>query len=122
MAEPKKETVQISLSPGPEQAGPALSVAKREATRILLPTRVAGGPILRVPPKITPSPSAEATTTIPSATPLSLLPDTGIQPAPAVITSRPVSSVEGIPRPVCWALLGISTLIFLIQIWNYVVS
>jgi hypothetical protein len=45
-----------------------------------------------------------------------------VQPAPVVITSRPVAPVDAISPPLCWALLGISALIFLIQIWNYVVS
>ena len=89
MAEPKKETVQISLASGPQQAGPAPSVPKRDAIPIVLPMR---------PPSVLP------------------------QPAPAVIPSRLVTPVDAIPPPVCWALLGISTLIFLIQIWNYVVS
>ena len=130
MAEPKEETVQISLPPGPEPAGPALSVAKREGTRILLPTRGAGGPILRVPPKITPSSSADALLQ-PLPKPPGIEKEIArpvppiaadIQPSPIVITSRPKSSVEAIPCSLCWALLAISTLIFLIQIWNYVVS
>ena len=130
MAEPKKETVQISLASGPQQAGPAPSVAKREASRILLPTRLPGGPIQRVPPKITPSSSAEALLQpLPKPPGIEkeiarLVPPSaaGIQPAPMVITSRPSNSAEAISRPLCWVLLGISTLIFLIQIWNYVVS
>jgi hypothetical protein len=43
-------------------------------------------------------------------------------PAPVLITSKPVVPIDAIPRPLCWAALGISALIFLIQIWNYVVS
>jgi hypothetical protein len=42
--------------------------------------------------------------------------------APGVITSRPVAPVDAIPRSLAWGLLGVSTVIFLIQIWNYVVS
>jgi hypothetical protein len=52
---------------------------------------------------------------------ISLLP----RPAPAaplIITSKPLSQLDVITRPLCWALLGISAVIFLIQIWNYVVS
>jgi hypothetical protein len=41
---------------------------------------------------------------------------------PAVITSQPPVPIETIPRALCWALVGISAVIFLIQIWNYVVS
>jgi hypothetical protein len=39
-----------------------------------------------------------------------------------VINSQSVTAAETIPRPLCWALAGLSTVIFLIQIWNYVVS
>ena len=42
--------------------------------------------------------------------------------APGVITSRPVAPVDAIPRSLVWGLLGVSAVIFLIQIWNYVVS
>jgi hypothetical protein len=44
------------------------------------------------------------------------------QSAPALPTPQSVASIETIPRPLCWAALAISALIFLIQIWNYVVS
>jgi hypothetical protein len=54
--------------------------------------------------------------------PLLVHPPAGITPAPAVITSRPLPRVEPIPRSLCWALFAISAVIFLIQIWNYVVS
>ena len=54
--------------------------------------------------------------------PLPANPVGGIQPAPVIISSRPLAPLDTIPRPVCWALLAISVAIFLIQIWNYVVS
>ena len=40
----------------------------------------------------------------------------------SVSTSAAISAFDSIPRPFCWALLGISALIFLIQIWNYALS
>jgi len=46
----------------------------------------------------------------------------GIQPAPVIITSKPLAPLDTIPRPLCWAVLAVSVLIFLIQIWNCVVS
>ena len=49
-------------------------------------------------------------------------PTTAVQTAPVIITSKPLAQLDVIPRPLCWALLGISAVIFLIQIWNYVVS
>ncbi|MFL6589125.1 MAG: hypothetical protein ACJ8M4_03035 [Chthoniobacterales bacterium] len=54
--------------------------------------------------------------------PVLIHPTPGIQPAPVVITSRPIARAEAIPRSLCWTLLAISAVIFLIQIWNYVVS
>jgi hypothetical protein len=44
------------------------------------------------------------------------------QPAPVIRTPQPVAPIDTILRPLCWTMLGISVLIFLIQIWNYVVS
>ncbi|HWM23586.1 MAG TPA: hypothetical protein VNP98_02085 [Chthoniobacterales bacterium] len=45
------------------------------------------------------------------------------QTAPALVaTSIPVDPFDSIPRWFCWGLLGLSTLIFLIQIWNYALS
>src|SRR6478735_1752773 len=58
MAEPKKETVRIALPPRPEQAASAPSIVKRDTARIVLPTRTPVAPIRRLPPKITPLPSA----------------------------------------------------------------
>jgi hypothetical protein len=132
MAEPKKETVRISLPRTP-----------------MPPSR-------RLPPNIAPTPVADATMETPTLMPdasallqpmpkppgtpdmpasinrgprnetarISILPRPvgGAQAPPVVITSSPVAPVEAIPRPLCWLLLGISTAIFLIQIWNYVVS
>jgi hypothetical protein len=40
------------------------------------------------------------------------------QPAPAIPTPQSVAPIDTIPRPLCWAALAISVLIFLIQIWN----
>ena len=198
MDEPKKEIVRISLPAGPEQAGSAPSIEKRDTARIVLPTRTPVTPIRRLPPTITPMPAAEAAagtatvlprrppvTTPPSSSPLlqplpkppgiegdaarpvplaagsSIAPSVNrgpkketarisvlprptpapapvsnmtktqpllvhpvgtIQPAPVIITSKPLPRADAIPRPLCWALLGVSAVIFLIQIWNYVVS
>jgi hypothetical protein len=42
--------------------------------------------------------------------------------APVVITSKPVAPLDVIPRSLAWTIFAVSALIFLIQIWNYVVS
>jgi hypothetical protein len=181
MAEPKKETVPISLRPRLEQPGSALEVTKPDPARIVPPTRMPMTPIRRLPPKIAPhlvEPTADTGAVAPAgASPIlqpmpkppglqegpkstialpgdrglkqetariSILPRpapvappainiTKTQPllaqpaaparvAPVVLTSRPLAPLEIIPRPLCWALVGVSGVIFLIQIWNYVVS
>jgi hypothetical protein len=47
-----------------------------------------------------------------------------VMPASPVIvaTSAARDPFDSISRPLCWALLGVSALIFIIQIWNYAVS
>jgi hypothetical protein len=135
MTEPKKETVS---SPGTE---------KRDATRIVLPTRT---PVPRLPPKIMPASAAESPLLQPLPKPpgvdarISILAGPVSAPAPAInltkteplrvhpaasppaapliITTKPLPRVDAIPRSLCWGLFAISTVIFLIQIWNYVVS
>lgn len=45
------------------------------------------------------------------------------QAAPGIAaTSNAIDAFDSIPRGFCWGLLGLSTLIFLIQIWNYALS
>ena len=46
-----------------------------------------------------------------------------VQAAPDfAATSNPVDAFDLIPRWFCWGLLGLSALIFLIEIWNYALS
>ena len=116
MVEPKQETLQISSSQEPRQPGSATDVAKPDTRRIVPPTPS----IRRLPPKITPH-QAEATGPKKETARVNIV----ARPAPTtpvLVTSRPVVASETIPRPLCWALAGISVAIFLIQIWNYVVS
>jgi hypothetical protein len=142
MAEPNKETVRIALSPAPIRrlppkimpsaaAGPASAVPGRPP--LVTPTVA---PTLQPMPK--PPGQEKEGDAIAAAAPvnrgpkpetarINLLPRPaqpgGTPPvAPVVITSGPVVPEETIPRPLCWALAGISVVIFLIQIWNYVVS
>jgi hypothetical protein len=37
------------------------------------------------------------------------------------VSSAPsvVSAIDAVPLPILWALLGVSALTFLIQLWNY---
>ena len=104
--------------PGGETAiGPESSVVeaasinrgpKKETTRINILPR----------PAAPPAPPINMTKT----QPLLVHPVGTAQPAPVVIPSRPITPIDAIPRPLGWTLVGISTVIFLIQIWNYVVS
>ena len=205
MAEPKKETVRIALPPRPDKTASSPSIAKRDTARIVLPSRTPVAPLRRLPPKITPLPSADTPaeaapnslrrppvtpppgpTTSPLLQPLpkppgvennaaikplpatdeaeaerdagasihsgpkketariSILPQPspapapsinmtktqpllvrpapGVQPPPVIISSKPLDPFDLLPRSFCWGLFGIAALIFLIQIWNYVVS
>lgn len=40
----------------------------------------------------------------------------------SIATSTSIDAFDSIPGWFCWGLLGLSTLIFLIQIWNYALS
>jgi hypothetical protein len=55
--------------------------------------------------------------------PLIMRPTPVVQAAPVIVTtSSAPDPFDSIPRSLCWLLLGISALIFFIQIWNYAVS
>ncbi|MFN2542729.1 MAG: hypothetical protein ABR514_11280 [Chthoniobacterales bacterium] len=52
--------------------------------------------------------------------PLVTMPEVTAPPSvPLTVTSEPPPGVENIPMPLCWAVLGISALILILQIWNY---
>jgi hypothetical protein len=140
MTEPKKETVS------------APSSEKRDTTRIVLPARTpvprlppkiipapaAESPLLQPlpkPPGIEPNKETARISILPRPvpTPAPAINMTKTQPLvvhpagnapapPAIITTKPLPRVDAIPRSLCWGLFAISTVIFLIQIWNYVVS
>jgi hypothetical protein len=69
-----------------------------------------------------PAPVAAPAINMTKTQPLLIHPAGTVPAAPVVITSRPVAPVDAVPRSLAWGLVGISGLIFLIQIWNYVVS
>ncbi len=73
---------------------------------------------------ILPRPTAPTAPTInmTKTQPLLIHPAGATPSAPVVITSKPVAPVDAISRSLGWALLAVSAMIFLIQIWNYVVS
>jgi hypothetical protein len=69
-----------------------------------------------------PTPAAAQAINMTKTQPLLIQPTGAVPMAPVVITSKPVAPVDAIPRSLAWGLLAISAVIFLIQIWNYVVS
>jgi hypothetical protein len=52
--------------------------------------------------------------------PLMAMPISAAQAAPVkVADSSPEAIIDSIPTPFCWALLGVSAVTFLIQLWTY---
>ena len=52
--------------------------------------------------------------------PLVTMPETTAPPSvPLTVTSEPPSPAETLPMRLCWAVLGVSAVILIIQIWNY---
>ena len=106
---PKPPGVEDESAPVPATEAPSVHRGpKKETARISILPR----------PAATPAPAINMTKT----QPLLVQPSTAAPAAPVIITSKPLAPLDAIPRPLCWAVLGISALIFLIQIWNYVVS
>jgi hypothetical protein len=92
MAEPKKETARIAFPQKPE------TIVRRPPP--ILPSQAASPPVLHRLPK-----------------------PNGVPPPPAIVaTSKTIDAFDSIPRWFCWGLLGLSSLIFFIQIWNYALS
>ena len=89
---PKKETARISILP--DRAAPA-APAKMAKTQPLITAPEAKAPA--APVKIAP-------------------PAAGV---PIVPPGVELTGIDAIPRPLVWAVFGISAVTFLIQIWNY---
>jgi hypothetical protein len=142
MAEPNKETVRIALSAAP---------IRRLPPKIMpAPSTGQASAISRKPPLVAPaiSPTPQPLPKPPdpekqekeiavappenrgpkqdtariNTLPHPVHPGATTPVAPVVIAPGPGAPAETIPRPLCCALAGISAVIFLIQIWNYVVS
>jgi hypothetical protein len=54
--------------------------------------------------------------------PLIMRPGAVMPTSPVVATSNAPDAFDSTPRWLCWGLLGLSSLIFFIQFWNYAVS
>ena len=134
MADPEKEPVRGAL-PHMSETTPGLrdDGAKRDMARIPLPTRTPAvlprrpPPMISLPTNVVASPILHP---LPKPAGVSVQPGpptqpavTSLQPAPVIAaTPRAIDAFDSIPRSFCWGLLGISVLIFLIQIWNYALS
>jgi hypothetical protein len=100
-----------------------------DTARIPLPARTPVIPPRQSPPAITPQFPVNTSLSIPSSQRPPVLPllmkhpaAAFLQPAPLVVGSNAIDAFDAIPRWFCWGLLGISSLIFFIQIWNYTLS
>jgi hypothetical protein len=122
------------LQPLPKPPGAESNAGPGAAVRPVPPAREENGmsalSVNRGPKKETarisvlPRPVSTAAPTInmTKTQPLLIQPAGTTPVAPVVITSKPLAPVDAIPRSLALGLLGISAVIFLIQIWNYVVS
>jgi hypothetical protein len=131
MAEPNKETVRIALSPAPIRRLPPKimpSSSTGPASAVGQPPRLAPAtsPTLQPLPKLPGQEKEGEAITAAASVNRGPKPETArinlIARPPQPGTTTLVAPVETIPRPLCWVLAGTSAVIFLIQIWNYVVS
>ncbi|MGI8432587.1 MAG: hypothetical protein ACR2MW_09915 [Chthoniobacterales bacterium] len=68
----------------------------------------------------TPDSPMKATVRLGTTQPLNIPPVGAIRTMPAPVAPvPPVALVESVPATFCWALLGVSALILLIQLWTY---
>jgi hypothetical protein len=52
--------------------------------------------------------------------PLVTMPEVTAPPSvPLTVTAESPPVAEGTPMSLCWAVLGVSALILIVQIWNY---
>jgi hypothetical protein len=67
-----------------------------------------------------PRPRALPAVQMKKAQPLVTMPEITLQNAPLTVATKDTSAtVDAIPMPLCWTLLGVSAAILIIQIWTY---
>ena len=67
-----------------------------------------------------PRPNASPALPMKKNQPLITMPESTSQSARLTVAPKDTSAmVDAIPMPFCWTLLGVSTVILIIQIWNY---
>jgi hypothetical protein len=104
---------------------PALSPSDEAASQSDLGASIQPGPkkeTARISILPRPTPVDKPAINMTKTQPLLIRPAAGVQAAPVVISSKPLDPFELLPRSFCWGLFGIASVIFLIQIFNYVVS
>ena len=112
--EPKKETVRITLPP---PSAPFAAGMPAPETELVFPgpkKETACITVLADPPKVSGSLQMKKTQPLISM-PAAPAPVTPVNVAPKEAARK----VDAISMPLCWALLGASAAILLIQIWNY---
>ena len=101
---PQKAAPLPAAPPPPAPASP-LAGPKKETARIALM------------PEPKPAPK---TVKMSKTQPLITAPEPNMETAPIFIEPpAPSDAIESIPVPLCWALVGVSALIFIIQVWTY---
>jgi len=128
--ESAKETDNTGVPPQPMAREADPSTKAREAVRIQLPSRepapavraVSSGPkkdMARIPlvpqPPSRPPPAIQMKKTQPLIAMPQIAPETASIPAPL----GEGSAADAIPMPLCWLLLGVSSIILILQIWTY---
>jgi hypothetical protein len=129
--EPTKQTNSDGLPPQPMAQETDPSATTRETVRIQLPSResslvadaVSLGPkqdMARIP--LTPQPPSRPLPTIQmkKTQPLIAMPQLAPESASIPVAFGEESAADAIPMPLCWLLLGVSTVVLVIQIWIYI--
>jgi len=129
--EPAKETNSGGLPPQPMGQETDPSATRRETVRIQLPSResslvadaVSFGPkqdMARIP--LTPQPPSRPLPTIQmkKTQPLIAMPQLAPESASIPVAFGEEGAADAIPMPLCWLLLGVSTVVLVIQIWTYI--
>lgn len=115
------ENPRIKLPARPPTSAPPPSVPQRTDERRLPPAPPAPGP--QEPKKETANVAETARRTaveMKKTQPLITMPEPAPGPAaPLTFTPEPELPTQNIPAGLCWLVLGISTVILIIQIWNY---
>ncbi len=122
-APPTSKTPTTPLPPSPIPAPPASSTAAAAMPAITPVSDHSPGPkkeTARITVLPDPPPRRTPTVQMKKTQPLITMPDRQREGAPiTVATTNPAPMADTIPMPLCWALLGVSTLVLLIQIWSY---